>query len=43
MVAAESAQLAMFPLESALLPDEDLPLQIFEPRYTALVRDCITM
>lgn len=31
----------MFPLQSALLPDEDLPLQIFEPRYTALVRDCM--
>jgi Lon protease-like protein len=34
-------QLAMFPLESALLPDEDLPLRIFEPRYGALVRDCV--
>jgi Lon protease-like protein len=33
--------MAMFPLQSALLPDEDLPLQIFEPRYAALVRDCI--
>jgi len=31
----------MFPLQSALLPDEDLPMQIFEPRYTALVRDCM--
>lgn len=31
----------MFPLESALLPDEDLPLRIFEPRYTALVADCM--
>jgi uncharacterized protein len=41
MTAAESAPLAMFPLQSALLPDEDLPLQIFEPRYTALVRDCM--
>lgn len=30
----------MFPLESALLPDEDLPLRIFEPRYGALVRHC---
>ncbi len=34
-------RLAMFPLESALLPDEDLPLRIFEPRYGALVRDCV--
>ena len=33
--------MAMFPLQSALLPDEDLPLQIFEPRYAAMVRDCI--
>src|SRR5947209_12125206 len=32
---------AMFPLESALLPDEELPLRIFEPRYGALVRRCI--
>ncbi len=31
----------MFPLQSALLPGEDLPLQIFEPRYTALVWDCM--
>ncbi len=31
----------MFPLESALLPGEDLPLHIFEPRYQALVVDCM--
>ncbi len=31
----------MFPLESALLPGEDLPLRIFEPRYQALVADCM--
>ncbi|HME47118.1 MAG TPA: LON peptidase substrate-binding domain-containing protein [Mycobacterium sp.] len=31
----------MFPLESALLPDEDLPLRIFEPRYAQLVTDCV--
>ncbi|MBO0881227.1 MAG: LON peptidase substrate-binding domain-containing protein, partial [Mycobacterium sp.] len=31
----------MFPLESALLPNEDLPLRIFEPRYIALVEDCM--
>ncbi len=31
----------MFPLESALLPGEELPLRIFEPRYSALVRDCL--
>lgn len=32
----------MFPLQSALLPGETLPLRIFEPRYTRLVRDCLT-
>ena len=31
----------MFPLESAPLPGEELPLRIFEPRYSALVRDCL--
>jgi uncharacterized protein len=41
MTAAQSAPLAMFPLQAALLPNEDLPLQIFEPRYIALVRDCM--
>ncbi|OBH08504.1 LON peptidase substrate-binding domain-containing protein [Mycobacterium sp. E1747] len=34
-------ELAMFPLESAVLPDQDLPLRIFEPRYGALVRHCL--
>jgi Lon protease-like protein len=31
----------MFPLQSALLPGETLPLRIFEPRYTSLVQDCL--
>jgi hypothetical protein len=31
----------MFPLEVALLPDDDLPLRIFEPRYSQLVADCL--
>jgi uncharacterized protein len=31
----------MFPLEVALLPGEELPLRVFEPRYTALVNDCL--
>jgi Lon protease-like protein len=39
--AADFGTMAMFPLQSALLPGEDLPLQIFEPRYTQLVRDCL--
>jgi Lon protease-like protein len=41
MVGSDPAPLAMFPLESALLPGEDLSLRIFEPRYTALVQDCM--
>jgi Lon protease-like protein len=41
MADPERIELAMFPLESALLPDQDLPLRIFEPRYGALVRRCI--
>jgi hypothetical protein len=34
-------ELAMFPLESAFLPDQDLPLRVFEARYVALVRHCV--
>src|ERR1700741_4818163 len=41
MTHPEPIELAMFPLESALLPHQDLPLRIFEPRYGALVRRCI--
>ena len=33
----------MFPLQSALLPGEVLPLRIFEPRYAQLVQDCLAM
>jgi len=33
----------MFPLEMAMLPGEELPLRIFEPRYSALVQECLTM
>jgi uncharacterized protein len=32
----------MFPLESVRLPGESLPLRIFEPRYGALVRECLS-
>lgn len=32
----------MFPLEVAMLPGEELPLRIFEPRYSALVQACLT-
>ena len=41
MADLEPNELAMFPLEAALLPNQDLPLQIFEPRYVALVRHCV--
>jgi uncharacterized protein len=41
MADLEATELAMFPLESALLPNQDLPLRVFEPRYGALVRRCI--
>ena len=33
--------LPMFPLEVAMLPGEELPLRIFEPRYAALVQACL--
>ncbi|KAA8966896.1 LON peptidase substrate-binding domain-containing protein [Mycobacterium sp.] len=41
MIGPGPVPLAMFPLESALLPGEDLPLRVFEPRYVALVQDCL--
>jgi Lon protease-like protein len=31
----------MFPLEVAMLPGEELPLRIFEPRYSELVQQCL--
>lgn len=35
------AVLPMFPLGSVLLPGAVLPLLVFEPRYRALLRDCL--
>jgi uncharacterized protein len=35
------APLPMFPLGSVLLPGGVLPLHVFEPRYRALVQDCL--
>lgn len=32
----------MFPLEAVRLPGEELSLRIFEPRYSALVRECLS-
>ncbi|MCQ4122599.1 LON peptidase substrate-binding domain-containing protein [Rhodococcus tibetensis] len=33
--------LPMFPLGSAMLPGQQIPLHVFEPRYQELVRDCL--
>ena len=33
----------MFPLERAMLPGEELPLRIFEPRYSAMISDCLAL
>lgn len=34
-------RLPMFPLGTVLVPSAGLPLHVFEPRYRALVRDCL--
>ncbi len=34
-------RLPMFPLGSVLVPSAGLPLHVFEPRYRALVADCL--
>lgn len=36
-----SVPLAMFPLGTVLVPHAVLPLHVFEPRYRALVADCL--
>ena len=41
MTDPETVEWAMFPLETAMLPNQDLPLRIFEPRYGALVQHCL--
>ncbi len=33
--------LPLFPLEVVLLPEEPLPLHIFEDRYKAMIKDCL--
>lgn len=33
-------RLAMFPLSTFLLPGEEIPLKIFEPRYIQLITEC---
>ena len=37
------SEMPLFPLSSVLLPHGRIPLQIFEPRYIDLVRDCILL
>lgn len=37
---AGTVEIPIFPLGAVLLPGESLSLQIFEPRYVALVEDC---
>ncbi|MGP0029168.1 MAG: LON peptidase substrate-binding domain-containing protein [Acidimicrobiales bacterium] len=34
-------RLAMFPLSTVLFPHVQMPLHVFEPRYRALVADCL--
>ena len=36
----EIKNIAFFPLNICLLPGEDIPLKIFEPRYKQLINDC---
>jgi ATP-dependent Lon protease len=36
-----SEELGLFPLELALLPGEQVPLHIFEPRYRELIGECL--
>lgn len=36
-----TSDIAIFPLQTVLVPGAFLPLQIFEPRYLELVRDCV--
>ena len=38
---AMTQELPLFPLSSVLVPFGRIPLQIFEPRYLDLVRDCM--
>jgi ATP-dependent Lon protease len=36
-------RISLFPLNVVLLPGEQLPLHIFEPRYRRMVRECLEM
>jgi len=37
----ETGTIPLFPLNVVLFPQQPLPLHIFEPRYKAMVRDCL--
>ena len=37
----EQNLLPLFPLETVLLPEEPLPLHIFEPRYRTMIAECL--
>ena len=39
--AGEVRPVAMFPLSTVLLPGDELPLQVFEPRYRVMLDDCL--
>ena len=39
--APTGSRLAMFPLSTVLFPYAQIPLHVFEPRYRALVADCL--
>jgi hypothetical protein len=36
-----ATRLPMFPLSAVLFPHDSMPLHVFEPRYRALLRDCL--
>lgn len=38
---AETSIIPLFPLNAVLFPHQPLPLHIFEPRYKAMVKDCL--
>ena len=40
-LAANIRELPIFPLNTVLFPNGSLPLQIFEERYKAMLRDCL--
>ena len=39
--AGQTAEIDLFPLNTVLYPGGPLPLRIFEPRYMAMVRNCM--